>query len=531
MSKKTKTTALVLMLIILTSKITGFFRDIVLAQTFGAGEITDAYLTALNIPVVLFDGISAALGTTFIPIYFKIKSSKGQEEVNKFTSNILNIVIIISLIFVLLGVIFAPYIVKIFAVGFKGDVFDLTVNYSKILIFSMVFIAINGLVSSYLVASGNVYISGAITIPFNIFVIIAIIFASVTESYVMVYGTLIAYIAQLLFQLPLLIKKGYKHRLTVNLRDENIRQILFLVIPVFIGSYINQINAVVNRTLASTLDSGSITALNYANKHSITALNYANKLNMFAVGVIAVAISTIMYPILSKLASEGNKKLFKINISKSINMIVIIMLPIMVVMTTFSKEIVKVLFEEGSFNSHDTYLTSTALFFYSIGILSYGLKELLAKSFYSLQDTKTPVRNATISVVINIVFSIILVNIMGIGGLALASSISATVTTMLLLISLRKKIGKIGFSYILKTFIKGAIASIVMYIIMRIAYNYIFIYGSRFALESRKFIAFNCFISVILGMSTYLIVVLALKVKEVKEIFDAILFKLKNYFI
>ena len=520
MSKKTKTTALVLMLIILTSKITGFFRDIVLAQTFGAGEITDAYLTALNIPVVLFDGISAALGTTFIPIYFKIKSSKGQEEVNKFTSNILNIVIIISLIFVLLGVIFAPYIVKIFAVGFKGDVFDLTVNYSKILIFSMVFIAINGLVSSYLVASGNVYISGAITIPFNIFVIIAIIFASVTESYVMVYGTLIAYIAQLLFQLPLLIKKGYKHRLTVNLRDENIRQILFLVIPVFIGSYINQINAVVNRTLASTLDSGSI-----------TALNYANKLNMFAVGVIAVAISTIMYPILSKLASEGNKKLFKINILKSINMIVIIMLPIMVVMTTFSKEIVKVLFEEGSFNSHDTYLTSTALFFYSIGILSYGLKELLAKSFYSLQDTKTPVRNATISVVINIVFSIILVNIMGIGGLALASSISATVTTMLLLISLRKKIGKIGFSYILKTFIKGAIASIVMYIIMRIAYNYIFIYGSRFALESRKFIAFNCFISVILGMSTYLIVVFALKVKEVKEIFDAILFKLKNYFI
>ena len=502
MSKKTKTTALVLMLIILTSKITGFFRDIVLAQTFGAGEITDAYLTALNIPVVLFDGISAALGTTFIPIYFKIKSSKGQEEVNKFTSNILNIVILISLVFVLLGVIFAPYIVKIFAVGFKGDVFDLTVNYSKILIFSMVFIAINGLVSSYLVASGNVYISGAITIPFNIFVIIAIIFASVTESYVMVYGTLIAYIAQLLFQLPLLIKKGYKHRLTVNLRDENIRQILFLVIPVFIGSYINQINAVVNRTLASTLDSGSI-----------TALNYANKLNMFAVGVIAVAISTIMYPILSKLASEGNKKLFKINISKSINMIVIIMLPIMVVMTTFSTEIVKVLFEEGSFNSHDTYLTSTALF------------------FYSLQDTKTPVRNATISVVINIVFSIILVNIMGIGGLALASSISATVTTMLLLISLRKKIGKIGFSYILKTFIKGAIASIVMYIIMRIAYNYIFIYGSRFALESRKFIAFNCFISVILGMSTYLIVVFALKVKEVKEIFDAILFKLKNYFI
>lgn len=520
MSKKTKTTAIVLMFIILISKTTGFFRDIILAKTFGAGKITDAYLTALNIPVVLFDGISAALGTTFIPIYFKIKSSKGQDEVNKFTSNILNIVIIISLVFVSLGIIFAPYIVKIFAVGFKGDVFDLTVNYSKILILSIIFIAINGLISSYLVASGNVYISGAITIPFNILVIIAIIFASITESYTMVYGTLIAYIAQLLFQLPLLIKKGYKHRLIVNIKDENIRQILFLIIPVFLGSYINQINAVVNRTLSSTLDSGSI-----------TALNYANKLNMFAVGVIAVAISTIMYPILSKLASEGNKKLFKINLSKSINMIIIIMLPIMVIMTTFSTEIVKVLFEEGAFNSHDTYLTSTALFFYSTGILAYGLKELLSKSFYSLQDTKTPVRNATISVVINIVFSIILVDTMGIGGLALSSSISATVTTVLLLISLRKKIGKIGFSYILKTFIKVTIASIIMYIIMKVTYNSIFIYGSRFDLGSRKFIAFNCVVSVILGMVTYLILVLILKVKEVKEIFDTILFKLKSYLI
>ena len=517
MSKKTKTTAIFLMLIILTSKITGFFRDIILAQTYGAGKITDAYLTALNIPVVLFDGISAALGTTFIPIYFKIKSSKGQDEVNRFTSNIFNIVIIISTIFVLLGIVFAPYIVKIFAVGFSGDVFDLTVSYSKILIFSMIFIAINGLVSSYLVASGNVYISGAITIPFNILVIISIIFASITGSYTMVYGTLVAYIAQLLFQLPLLIKKGYRHKFIINLKDENIKQILFLVVPVFLGSYINQINAVVNRTLASTLDSGSI-----------TALNYANKLNMFAVGVIAVAISTVMYPILSRLASEGNKKLFKINLSKSINMIVIIMLPIMMIMTTFSTEIVKILFEDGSFNSHDTYLTSTALFFYSIGIVAYALKELLAKSFYSLQDTKTPVRNATVSVIINIILSVTLSNVMGIGGLALASSISAMVTTILLLISLRKKIGKLGFSYIVITFIKVLISSILMYIVMKYTYSFILDYGSNFILESRKFIAFNLIVSVIFGVSTYLILVLVLKVKEVKSIFDVILSKVKN---
>ena len=132
--------------------------------------------------------IKSILASPFVifrqSLYFKIKSSKGKDEVNKFTSNILNIVILISFLFVLLGIVFAPYIVKIFAVGFKGKVFDLTVSYSKILIFSMLFIATNGLVSSYLVACGNVYISGAITIPFNIFVIIAIILASKTNSYI-----------------------------------------------------------------------------------------------------------------------------------------------------------------------------------------------------------------------------------------------------------------------------------------------------------------------------------------------------------
>ena len=150
MSKTTKKTAIVLMFIILISKVTGFLRDVVLAQSFGASHVTDAYLTALNIPVVLFDGISAALGTTFIPMFFKIKESKGQEEVNKFTSNILNIITIISLVIITIGIIFTPYIVKIFAMGFKGEVFNLAVAYSRILIFAMIFIAVNGLISSYL---------------------------------------------------------------------------------------------------------------------------------------------------------------------------------------------------------------------------------------------------------------------------------------------------------------------------------------------------------------------------------------------
>lgn len=517
MSQKTKKAAFILMCIILISKTTGFFRDIILAKSFGASNITDAYLTAINIPVVLFDGISAALGTTFIPMFFKIREDKGEEEVNKFTSNILNIVILLSILLIIVGLAFTPYIVKIFAIGFDNSLLKLTTQYARILLFSMVFIAMNGLISSYLIARGNVYISGLVTIPFNIFVIIAIVLGKVTNSYIMVFGTMLAYVAQLLFQLPFLYKKGYSHSFTINFKDENIKSIILLVTPVFLGSYVNQINTVINRTLASTLEVGSI-----------TALNYANKLNIFAVGIVVTSLTTVMYPILSRLVSENNIKEFKKNISKSINLIVVIMVPIMVIVMDLSTPIVKMLFEGGSFDTRATYLTSTALFYYALGMVAYGVRDILAKAFYSLQDTKTPVKNATISVVINIILSIILSKVMGIGGLALASSIASTVTACLLFISLRRKVGKLGFMNIIITFTKVITASMIMGVSIRLIYNYILKNGYLIDISIRKFILIDSLISVFIGILIYILMIVIFNVKEAKEMINTTLGQIKK---
>ena len=492
---KAKKSAIILMFITLISKVTGFIRDIILAQSFGASIITDAYLTALNIPVVLFDGISSSLGTTYIPMFFKIKEEDGNDSVNKFTSNILNIVILLSIIFIIISLIFTTYIVKIFAIGFKGEELKLTIKFSRILIFSMIFIATNGLISSYLVANGKFYISGLVTIPFNVFCIISIIIGSLTNSKIMVIGTLIAYIAQLLFQIPFLLKTGYKHNLKVNLKDKNIKKILYLIIPVFLGSYVNQINAVVNRTLASTLEFGSI-----------TALNYANKLNIFAVGILVISISTVMYPILSKLASENNIVEFKRSLLRNIDIVVIVMLPIMIGIMILSTPIVKILFEQGSFNSHDTYLTSTALFYYSMGIVAVGIRDITSRAFYSLQDTKTPVKNAVIAVFINMICSIILVKVLGIGGLALSSSIASILGALLLILDLRKKIGNLGLKSSILTFIKCSIASIIMGILVINSYNIVL----NFSTEIIALI-----ISVFIGIFTYYIMNIILRVDEV----------------
>lgn len=511
-----KKSAVILMIITLISKVTGFLRDIILAKSFGASIITDAYITALNIPVVLFTGISASLGTTYIPMFFKIKTEKGQDEVNKFTSNVLNIVIILSILTIIIGSIFTPYIVKIFAMGFKGEELEITTRFSKILIISIIFIATNGLVSSYLLANGRFYISGLVTIPFNIICILAIIIGSFTNSYVMVWITLLAYVAQLLFQIPFLKKSGYKHKLNVDIKDENVKNIIYLILPVFLGSYVNQINSVINRTLASTLDTGSI-----------TALNYANKLNIFAVGVLVISISTVMYPMLSKFASQNNIKAFKWSLIRCINIVIIVMVPVMIGMIIFSTPTVSFLFEGGSFDAKDTYLTSTSLMFYSFGMVAFGIRDIVSRGFYSLQDTKTPVKNAMAAVFIDIIFSIILIKKMGIGGLALSSSISVIFGAILLIISLRRKVGRLGIKSSINTFLKTLIASIIMGVIVKYLYDFIFIIGENFIHKEKYLILIGLIVCSLVGAVIYLILSILLNITEIKEGIEQI----KNRFV
>jgi putative peptidoglycan lipid II flippase len=499
------------MVITLISKVLGFVREIILASNFGASHVTDAYLTALNIPVVIFAGVSASLATTYIPMFYSVKEKEGKSGVYKFTDNVYSIVVLCSLILIAIGFAFTPYIVKLFAVGFNGNILDLTVDFSKILMPAMLFLAINSIQSAYLQANNKFYISAASTIPFNIICIIAIIIGANSNAYTMVYITLFAYIAQMIFQFIFVKNDGYKYKLHINLGDKNIHKLLYLVIPVFIGSYVDQINTMINRSLASTIEVGAI-----------TALNYASKLNVFATGIIVMSLSTVLYPILSRLSSENNMEMFKRYVTKSVNLVVVFMIPITFMTMVLATPIVKVLFEKGSFNSHDTYLTSIALFYYSIGMVAYGVRDVLSRTFYSLQDTKTPVKNAAISVLFNIVLSLILVKVMGIGGLALSTSIAGIIAALLLGLSLRKKIGKLGMKNTIKNFIKVQIASFIMGIFMNLFLSKGYLLGLNLIVL--------CIASVIIGTLIYILMAFILNINEIKDMIKSIKEKIVSKF-
>ena len=512
MSKVAKTT-FGLMLATILAKFLGFGRELVLASSYGATMYSDAYLVAMNIPLVIFASIGGAIGTTFIPIYFDIESTKGEKKALGFTNNILNIIIIICILLSLLGFIFIEPIVKLFAFGFDNQTFLIAVNFTRILMLTIVFTGLSYVFTAYLQVKNDFIIPGMVSIPRNIIIICSIILSANKSPYIMVWGTLIGMVLDVLFLLIFAVKKGYKYKPNIKLNDEFIKKTLILVTPVFIGIAVNQVNAMVDRALASTLVEGSI-----------SALNYANKLNTFVMAMFISSISAVIYPILSKLSSEDNMDKFCDSIVNSINSVVLLVMPISVGAIVLSNPIVRVLFERGEFDARATNMTALALVMYSVGMVSFGLRDILNRVFYALHDTKTPMINGAIAMIMNIVLNIVLVRYLKLAGLALATSISGIVCIFLLFYNLKKKINYFGQDKIVITLIKSFVAALIMGIIVLITYQLMNdILGNEFVLE---FI--SLFISIMAGIVVYSIMVIIFKVNEINIIIKFLTKKFKD---
>ncbi|MFR1077439.1 MAG: murein biosynthesis integral membrane protein MurJ, partial [Romboutsia timonensis] len=257
---------------------------------------------------------------------------------------------------------------------------------------------------------------------------------------------------------------------------------------------------------------------------SISALNYANKLNGFVMALFIASIAAVIYPMLSKLSSEDDKDKFTASVVRSINSVILLVIPISVGAIVLSTPIIKLLFQRGEFDARATSMTAIALIMYSIGMVAFGLRDILGKVFYALQDTKTPMKNGVIAMVMNIVLNIILVKYLQLAGLALATSISAIVCIFLLFGSLKKQIGYFGQDKIIKTTIKSIISAIVMGIVAYFNYNILSnLLGIGFINE-----AISLVVSIGVGTITYAIVIIALKVEEVNIMNSIINKKLKG---
>ncbi|MEB3429089.1 murein biosynthesis integral membrane protein MurJ [Citroniella saccharovorans] len=498
-----KKTAILLLLLTLFTKVFGFLRELVLSYFYGTSYIADIFIIAMTVPLVIFKFVTAGTGNAIIPLYSSIEKEKGTRVADEFTSNLTNIVILLSFVFTGLGILLAGPIVKIFAAGFEGEVFEKAVFFVRVIFLSLFAVGYGSIFTGYLQVKGNFKVPGSISIFLNIVIISAIIISSKLGFIALVVGVALANVFQYILY-PFAVRKyGYRHKFFIDLKDPHIEETLKIIVPMIIGMAISDVNTIIDKTLASLVVS----------EGGVSSLNYAVKLYSFVAGLVVMSIGTVAYPEMSKAASENDMEKVKKTIRTTITLSAILVIPSIVAFLFFSNDVVRILFKRGMFTENDVTVVGGALFFYALGLIGYSLIDTLSKAFYSLKDTKTPVKNTGLIVLLNVIFSVSLSKFMGLNGLALGTAIASISGGISLSILFSKKHGKINFKLELVELVKITLASIVMGILTKIFFNFI----QGFLSYKLSFIIMILFAGLV-----YFTLLLILKVTEVVDLFNKV---------
>lgn len=428
--KTSSKTVIVVMLITLFARFFGLLREILIAGYYGTSVYTDAYIIANNIPTVLFDTLGQALLTSFIPMYSKICHEEDKKRADIFTVRLLICLMMICVLLTLVGEVFTKQIVLIFASGFKGDALDITMQFTRILLPSLFAMTLLNLFTGYLQIYEKFELATIVTVIGNVSIIFSLIISSVIKNvYIFVWGSLFGLFFQVLFLMPSVVKQGlFKNDQKLFKRDEYVKLLIPLLVPVFIGSALNEINSIIDRTMVSGLGTGAV-----------STLNYAYKIISLAISVIVTPIIAIMYPRFSALAAQNDGVNFKDIIHKCLNYICAVIVPISVIIFEFRDFIVKILFERGSFDSVASLQTSQALICYTFGLVAMAIQQVLIRVFYSKQNTFAPMINGAVCAAANIVLDYVLIKKFGFVGAAIATSIVAVIACIVLSFLLWKK--------------------------------------------------------------------------------------------
>ncbi|GFI40472.1 murein biosynthesis integral membrane protein MurJ [Thomasclavelia cocleata] len=440
-----------LMLIIVFSKLIGMFRDVVLANCFGTSNVSDAYLIAISVPTLIFYFIGHSLSTAYIPMYNKIKSTKGESKAHDYTNIIISIAMVICTIIVIILLISPDFMVKLFAAGFDDATTNIASYYIRVSAFSLYFMTLVNVYGSYLQIYENFVVPAMVSVPRNIVIILSIIFAYYFGIEFLGWGILFAYVAEFIFLLPFVRRSGYKFKIKINIKDEEVIETFRIITPILIGVSVGQINKIIDKSLASILIIGGV-----------SALSYASIINNAVQEVLVTGIITILFASCSELVAQGKHLEVKKKLSNTIDTMICLLIPASIGVIFLAEPIVKVILGRGNFDGNSIALTMSALRCYTIGLVFLAIRDTIVKVFYAYKNTKITTIISTTAIGINIVFNIILSQIWGINGLALATSISAIFSCVTLYYFLRKKIGDFNLVNTLVVSIKSISCSVLM---------------------------------------------------------------------
>jgi putative peptidoglycan lipid II flippase len=519
-------------------------RETIFARFFGAGFVYDAFVVAFKIPNILRDLFAeGALSAAFVKVFTDYQIKKNEIEAWRLAALVFNVLAVVMSIITVIGILIAPYVVPLLARGFPPEKAALAVTLAQIMFPFILLVALAAL------AMGVLNTKGRFGVPSTAFNIASIVFglgfaywlsggdweisadktaiASDAAQWAiigMAFGTLIGGAAQLLIQVPSLLKVGFRFSPLLSFSDPGVKRIMRLMGPAIIGTSAVQVKVLVDIFVVSGIEAGQ------------SWLSYSFRLMQFPIGVFGVAIATAAIPALSRLASQDNIAKFRRTLADAMKLVFLMTVPAACGLIVLGQPIIALIYQGGPFTAFDTSMTAWSLGAYSIGLAGYAAIKVLSPSFYALDDAKTPMYVSIGSVLVHAPTSFGLMYLLsqvgvtaerpnGYGhvGVALATSAVALVNFLALTFLMRRKIGRLNGREIVTALLKIAVAAAVMSAVCYFSYQYLTAYFVEKGFVVRLI---EAFVPIGLGGLTFLTAAKALRIGEIEQVIASLRRKL-----
>ena len=508
----------------ITSRILGLGRDQVIAYYFGAGDANDAFRVASRIPNLVRDLFAeGAMSAAFVPTFTRQLTLQGRERSWRLASSVINALLIVTGAIVVLGMVFADPLVRLFAAEFSdvpGKI-ELTIYLTRIVFPFLTLVAVAAVLMGMLNSLGHFFVPALSPAMFNVAVIaISLIFIPFSSSLglqpitVVALGTLAGGVGQLAIQWPPLSREGFRYRLVLDLKDEGLHRVLLLMGPGTIGMAATQINVFVNTVLATGEGTGAV-----------SWLDFAFRLMYLPIGLFGVSIATAAAPAISRMVAVQDFARIRSTLAHALGLMLFLNLPATIGLIVLARPIVAAIFEHGNFTPADTIATAAALQLYAIGLIGYSVVRIISPTFYAVGRSRIPVMVSAGSVLVNIALNVTLVRMLGYRGLALGTSITAIINASVQLYLLRREIHGIEGARIAASFARVVVASALMGAVTWAVHTAMLgaLPGAALTMQLTRLV-----ITIAVSLAALVAVAQLLRIQEFAEARDLILGRLKR---
>ena len=435
----------------LLSRALGWLRLVVIGGTFGAAGELDTFFAAFRIPDLIFQlGAAGALGSALIPIVAGLLASGERDRAWRVVSTVTNLMLVAFAVLAAILAVLAPQLIDAMTPGFSRAQVEQTVGLTRLMLASPILLALGAVATSVLNAEGRFAAAALAPVLYNLAIIGgAVILAPAMGVTGLAAGVVAGSALNLLIQLPPIARLGFRYRPALDAADPAARRAMALMVPRAIGMGASQITFVVATTLASGLGAGAI-----------SAFNFAFTLLQIPIGVIGVPLGTVVFPSMARDLATGAVGDFLELLTRSLRVLLFVMLPITGIGMVLRTELVTLLFDYGRFDDRAIALTSDALLCFLVGLAAHSAIALLARAFYAGQDTRTPVAAAILAVAINSSLAVVLVGPLGLAGLALAIAIAAWIEAIVLFVILDRRHAELDLLPVLRMTVAASLASV-----------------------------------------------------------------------